>query len=251
MMHTVVLRRSLFHIFVRDALVRRSLFHVLVRDVLLRRSLFHVLVRDVLLRRSLHPLRCVSNSLCPFARLPLEIWRWLVGLLSYSDVAACSCVAPIGSDVGLLFKCGCCVSTFKRLLVEYGAITWIADDAGPEYGTVQWDLDFWSESEERKHFWRRAIEIIFLYEPEWLQKGQRCDELIQQDYIHSCGVLFASDTCDSIHRKLQRQFRLDYVAPNHLVQPWFPAYYYPRQFLESDHDYFLLVAVESIRVLLR
>ena len=54
-------------------------------------------------------LTMVSNSLCPFARLPLEIWRWLVGLLSYSDVAACSCVALTRSDVGLLFRCGCSV----------------------------------------------------------------------------------------------------------------------------------------------
>ena len=29
-------------------------------------------------------------SLCLFARLPPEIWRQLIGLLSYSDVAACS-----------------------------------------------------------------------------------------------------------------------------------------------------------------
>ena len=199
-------------------------------------------------------LTMVSNSLCPFARLPLEIWRWLVGLLSYSDVAACSCSTSHEDTKRLLIgymRRRSCVSTFKRLLVEYRAIKWIVDDVKPEYGTVQWDPDFWSESEERKHFWRRAIEIIFLYEPESLQKGQRCDELIQQDYIHSCGVLFASDTCDSIHRKLQRQFRLDYVAPNHLVQPWLPAYYYPREFCENDHDYFLLLAAESIRFLLR
>ena len=30
-------------------------------------------------------------SLCLFPRLPPEIWRQLIGLLSYSDVAACSC----------------------------------------------------------------------------------------------------------------------------------------------------------------
>lgn len=30
-------------------------------------------------------------SRCLFAGLPPEIWRQLIGLLSYSDVAACSC----------------------------------------------------------------------------------------------------------------------------------------------------------------
>ena len=195
-------------------------------------------------------LTMVSTSLCLFARLPLEIWRWLVGLLSYSDVAACSCVALTRSDVGLLFRCGCCVSTFKRLLVEYGAITWIVDDAGPDYGTVQWDPDFWSESEERKHFWRRAIEIIFLYEPKSLQEGQRCDKLIQQDYIqcvtpYSCGVLFASNTCVANHQELQRQFRAGYGAPNHLAQPWFPDYYV-RGIPEIDQLWYHYSAVRPI-----
>ena len=34
-------------------------------------------------------------SLCLFARLPPEIWRQLIGLLLYSDVAACSCSANL------------------------------------------------------------------------------------------------------------------------------------------------------------
>ena len=181
----------------------------------------------------------VSTSLCLFARLPLEIWRWLVGLLSYSDVAACSCSTSHEDTKRLLIgymRRRCCVSTFKRLLVEYGAIMWIVDDAGPDYGTVQWDPDFWSESKERKHFWRRAIEMIFTYEPKLLSDNiityptrlhysARCDPLIQQDYIHSCGVLFASKACAGNHRKLQRQFRASYGAPHHIAQPW--SYGYP------------------------
>ena len=40
-------------------------------------------------------------SLCLFARLPPEIWRQLIGLLSYSDVAACSCsTSHVGDACG-------------------------------------------------------------------------------------------------------------------------------------------------------
>ena len=169
-------------------------------------------------------------SLCLFARLPPEIWRQLIGLLSYSDVAACSCSTSHEDTKWLLIgymKRRGCVSTFKRLLVEYGAITW-----DPDCGHI-WDPNFWNEAQERKYFWRRAIEIIFLYERQnthlpvlLLQEGQRyIDDVVQQDYIHSCGVLFASETCVANHQTLQRQFRASYGAPNHLAQPWLPDYF--------------------------
>ena len=92
--------------------------------------------------------------------------------------------------------------------------------------------------------------MIFLYEPKLLKEGQRCDALIQQDYIHSCGVVFASDVnisqplyvwypnCNPIlnhlliQRELQRQFRAGYGAPNHFKQPWFADYDYPRVVFE-------------------
>ena len=80
--------------------------------------------------------------------------------------------------------------------------------------------------------WKQALEMIFLYEPELLEDSQRCDALIQQDYIHSCGVLFASDVGWADQRELQRQFRAGYGAPNHFEQPWFPDYYYPRAILD-------------------
>ena len=42
-----------------------------------------------------------ATSLCLFARLPLETWRQLIGLLSYSDVAACSCsTSHVGDACG-------------------------------------------------------------------------------------------------------------------------------------------------------
>ena len=181
-------------------------------------------------------------SLCFFARLPPEIWRQLIGLLSYSDVAACSCSTSHEDTKRLLMEYmrrRCCISTFKRLLVEHGAIM-----RDPDYGE-QWDPDFWNDSERRKHFWRRAIEMIFLYEPKLLEESQRCDALIQQDYIHSCGVLFASDVDISqplyvvidhlfIQRELQRQFRAGYGAPNHFEQPWFTDYDYPRVVFEMS-----------------
>ena len=44
------------------------------------------------------------------------------------------------------------------------------------------------------------------------QPYQRCDTLTQQDYIHSCGVLFASEAFFFEHRQLQRQFRASYGA---------------------------------------
>ena len=71
--------------------------------------------------------------------------------------------------------------------------------------------------------------MIFLYEPKLLEESQRCDALIQQDYIHSCGVLFASNTLDDQHLQLQIKFRLAYGAPLILWQPWFPDY--PRELL--------------------
>jgi hypothetical protein len=112
----------------------------------------------------------------------------------------------------------------------------------PDYGE-QWDPDFWNNPEERKHFWGRAIEMIFLYEPKLLEDSQRCDALIQQDYIHSCGVLFASNVDWADQRELQRQFRAGYGAPNHFEQPWFPDSYYPRALLDSDwYDFALLVS---------
>ena len=175
-------------------------------------------------------------SLCLLARLPPEIWRQLIGLLSYSDVAACSCSTGHENIKPLLMEYmrqGCCISTFKRLLVEYAALR-----HDPDYGE-QWDPDFWKDAEERKHFWTRAIEMIFLYDPKLLKKSQRCDALIQQDYIHSCGVLFASDIEWANQRELQRQFRAGYGAPNHVEQPWFPDYYYPRAILESEVYHFL------------
>ena len=146
-------------------------------------------------------------SLCLFTRLPPEIWRQLIGLLSYSDVAACSGSTSHEDTKRLLMEYmrrRCCVSTFKRLLVEYGALTPKGIAAA-----------FLTIPEERKHFWKRAIEIIFTYESKFLledQPYQRCDTLTQQDYIHSCGVLFASEAFYFEHRQLQRQFRASYGA---------------------------------------
>ena len=155
------------------------------------------------------------SSLSLFARFPADIWRQLIGLLLYSDVAACLCVTKDTKRllVGYMRR-RCCISTFKRLLVHYGAIVW-----HPDYGE-KWDTAWWNKSEHRKDFWRVAIEMIFLYEPKLLQKGQRCDQLLQQDYIHSCGVLFASEVCKAKQSKLNLLFRRCYGAPNHLVQPW-------------------------------
>ena len=155
------------------------------------------------------------SSLSLFARFPADIWRQLIGLLLYSDVAACLCVTKDTKRllVGYMRR-RCCISTFKRLLVHYGAIVW-----HPDYGD-QWDTAWCNNSEHRKNFWRGAIEMIFLYEPKLLQKGQRCDQLLQQDYIHSCGVLFASEVCKAKQSKLNLLFRRCYGAPNHLVQPW-------------------------------
>ena len=144
---------------------------------------------------------------CLSARLPSEIWRELVGLLSYSDVAAWACCTSHEDTKRLLLgymRRRCCVSTFKRLLMEYGAITPKGIDAA-----------FLTIPEERKHFWKRAIEIIFMCEPKLLLDSKyyhRCDALIQQDYIHSCGVLFASEAFYFEHRQLQRQFRASYGA---------------------------------------
>ena len=48
----------------------------------------------------------------------------------------------------------------------------------------------------------------------------RCDALIQQDYIHSCGVLFALKARATIHRHLQRKFRAGCGIPI-IVQSWY------------------------------
>ena len=179
-------------------------------------------------------------SLCLFPRLPPEIWRQLIGLLSYSDVAACSCSTSHEDTKRLLMEYmrrRCCISTFKRLLVEHAGNTYFQQTIMRDPDTQcieQWDPrgTFWNNSDERKFFWRRAIELIFLYEPKLLEESQRCTALIQQDYIHSCGVLFASDVGWADQRELQRQFRAGYGAPNHFEQPWFPDYYYPRAILD-------------------
>ena len=158
-----------------------------------------------------------ATSLCLFGRLPLDMWRKLVGLLSYSDVAACACSTSHHDTKRLLLgymRRRCCISTLKRLLAEYGAITTDPGLWHPDYGYL-WDAAFWERKEERRHFWKRAIEIIFTYESKFLledQPYQRCDTLTQQDYIHSCGVLFASEAFFFEHRQLQRQFRASYGA---------------------------------------
>ena len=156
---------------------------------------------------------------CLFARLPSEIWRQLVGLLSYSDVAAWACCTSYNDTEQLLLgymRRRCCVSTFKRLLIEYGAITTESSAfTGMKYDQ-HWDADFFNIPEERKYFWRRATEIIFMCEPKLLLDGKtyhRYDALIQQDYIHSCGVLFASKAEVKWHRCLQRKFRASCKAP--------------------------------------
>ena len=156
---------------------------------------------------------------CLSARLPSEIWRELVGLLSYSDVAAWACCTSYNDTEQLLLgymRRRCCVSTFKRLLMEYGAIT-----TGPSASTAmdydqQWDADFFNIPEERKYFWQRAIEIIFMCQPKLLLHGKhyrRYPALVQQDYIHSCGVLFASKAKVAMHRHLQSKFRASCKAP--------------------------------------
>ena len=156
---------------------------------------------------------------CLSARLPSEIWRELVGLLSYSDVAAWACCTSYNDTEQLLLgymRRRCCVSTFKRLLMEYGAIT-----TGPSASTAmdydqQWDADFFNIPEERKYFWQRAIEIIFMCQPKLLLHGKhyrRYPALVQQDYIHSCGVLFASKAKVAMHRHLQSEFRASCKAP--------------------------------------
>ena len=156
---------------------------------------------------------------CLFARLPFEIWRQLVGLLSYSDVAAWACCTSHKDTEQLLLgymRRRCCVSTFKRLLMEYGAITTrLSAFTVMEYDQ-HWDADFFNIPEERKYFWRRATEIIFMCEPKLLLEGKyyrRCDAFIQQDYIDSCGVLFASKAQVALHRHLQRKFRAGCKAP--------------------------------------
>ena len=154
-------------------------------------------------------------SLCLFERLPPETWRQLIGLLSHSDVAACSCSTSHEDTKRLLVRYmrrRSCISTFKRLLVVYGAIT----------GTLepQWETDFLIESELRKDFWRLAIEMIFLYNHKLLQEGHRCERLTQQDYIHSCGMVFACKPCGVQQWTLQNRFRRFYGAPNHVSQPW-------------------------------
>ena len=156
---------------------------------------------------------------CLFARLPSEIWRQLVGLLSYSDVAAWACCTSYNDTEQLLLgymRRRCCVSTFKRLLIEYGAITTESSAfTGMKYDQ-HLDADFFNIPEERKYFWRRATEIIFMCEPKLLLDGKyyrRCDALVQQDYSHSCGVLFASKARAAIHRHLQRKFRAGCKAP--------------------------------------
>ena len=188
---------------------------------------------------------CAATSFCAFARLPLEIWRQLVRFLSYSDVAACACSTD-NEDTKRLLSILTCVATFKRLLVEYGAITWDITYGEPnqtnhhwsmEPSHCRWDEEFWNEARERKHFWMRAKEIIFLYEPQFLFTGQRCDTLIQQDYIHWCGVLFASKAQNDTHRKLQRQFRAEYGAPHHFAQPWFASYGFSSYGLPYIPDY--------------
>ena len=135
----------------------------------------------------------------------------------------------------------CCISTFKRLLAEHAGNTYFQQTIMRDPDTQcieQWDPrgTFWNNSDERKFFWRRAIELIFLYEPKLLEESQRCNALIQQDYIHSCGVLFSPDVPSavcfvidhlSLQAKLKHQFRAVYGA--HFVeQPWVPDYDYPR-----------------------
>ena len=163
--------------------------------------------------------KSAATSLCLFGRLPLDMWRKLVGLLSYSDVAACACSTSHDDTKRLLIgymRRRCCISTFKRLLAEYGAIT--TDHSAftvMEYAQ-HWDADFFNIPEERKYFWRRATEIIFMCEPKLLLHGKhyrRYPALVQQDYIHSCGVLFASKAQVKWHRRLQRKFRAACKAP--------------------------------------
>ena len=183
-------------------------------------------------------------SLCLFERLPPETWRQLIGLLSHSDVAACSCSTSHEDTKRLLMEYmrrRCCISTFKRLLVEHAGNTYFQQTIMRDPDTQcieQWDPrgTFWNNSDERKFFWRRAIEMIFLYEPKLLEESQRCNALIQQDYIHSCGVLFASDVGWADQRELQRQFRAGYGAPNHFEQPWFGDYDYPRDVFDMVYS---------------
>ena len=161
----------------------------------------------------------VATLPCLPARLPLEIWRQLVGLLSYSDVAAWACCTSYNDTEQLLLgymRRRCCVSTFKRLLMEYGAITTGSSASTAMEYDQQWDADFFNIPEERKYFWQRAIEIIFMCEPKLLLHGKhyrRYPALVQQDYIHSCGVLFASKAKAAMHRHLQSKFRASCKAP--------------------------------------
>ena len=184
-------------------------------------------------------------SLCLFARPPPEIWRQLIGLLSYSDVAACSCSASHEDTKRLLMEYmrrRCCISTFKRLLVEHAGNTYFQQTImrDPDSQCIEkWDPrgTFWNNSHERKFFWRRAIEMIFLYEPKLLEESQRCDALIQQDYIHSCGVLFAPKACATIHRHLQRKFRAGCRVPI-IAQSWYRMrgfHYCPKGLTPGTH----------------
>ena len=118
-----------------------------------------------------------------------------------------------------------------------------------EYGAIElWD-EFWKESdhsEERKHFWRRAIEMTFLYEPELLREGRRCDRLMQQDYIHSCGVLFAPKACATIHRHLQRKFRAGCRVPI-IAQSWYRMrgfHYCPNGCIPGTHIFGMAILRE-------
>ena len=162
-------------------------------------------------------------SLCLFARLPPEIWRQLIGLLSYSDVAACSCSTSHEDTKCFLMgymRRRSCISTFKRLLDVYAA-SCISEVGQHLILEPKWDTDCWSESELWTDFWRVATEMIFLYDHKLLHEGRRCERLTQEDYIHSCGILFACSACCIKQWQLQNRFRRFYGASNHVVQPWF------------------------------
>ena len=101
-------------------------------------------------------------SLCLFARLAPETWRQLIGLLSYSDVAACLCSTSHEDTKCFLMgymRRRSCISTFKRLLDVYAA-SCISEVGQHLILEPKWDTDCWSESELWTDFWRVATEMI-------------------------------------------------------------------------------------------
>jgi hypothetical protein len=118
--------------------------------------------------------------------------------------ACCKCSRQLHKKlIGDVRRKGC-ILTFTRLLKEFGALR--EEDGSIDEQCMSSRMDDVGR-DDRKFFWHWVMEELFL---PGIRLSSFPGRIIQRDYIHCSGIIFASNVKAAVYRKLHREFRRSY-----------------------------------------